>query len=358
LVNIFIVKNMLKRLLLLLCILFCATAFADDLTATMNIPSSVPSGAEFTVEVTVNKAGLSGFMKYYMEIPEGFTGTVIDAKSGSFTVADNGVKIVWISPPAEASFTFSYKLTSPAGFSGTKSFSGKISYIKGDERMAFDMPVSEVKFGSGGAVASSAPKTEAPKPETPKTESPKTEIVKAEEPKTEAPKTETPKTEAPKTEIVKTEAPNTETPKPELVKTEAPKTEAPKTETPKPELVKTEAPKTEASKPEVVKTEAPKPEVKKEAPPVKVMTESPKVPVSATVSAGRVYKVQIGAYAKNPDIPGVPDLTKYTLDNGIVKYFSGSFSNYADASKRRTEMLNKGFEGAFIVVFENGKIVK
>jgi hypothetical protein len=54
----------------------------------------------------------------------------------------------------------------------------------------------------------------------------------------------------------------------------------------------------------------------------------------------------------------VPEITTVVLENGITKYFSGNFSIYEDAVKRRKEMVEKGFQGAFIVAFENGKIVK
>jgi len=84
-----------------------------------------------------------------------------------------------------------------------------------------------------------------------------------------------------------------------------------------------------------------------------------KVPTSALPSsAGKMYRVQIGAFSAKPKIDGVTEVTVVVLDNGITKYFSGNFSAYEDALKRKKEMIEKGFQGAFIVSFENGKIVK
>lgn len=84
-----------------------------------------------------------------------------------------------------------------------------------------------------------------------------------------------------------------------------------------------------------------------------------KVPTSALpASSGKMYRVQIGAFSAKPKIDGVHEVTTVVLDNGITKYFSGNFSTYEEALKRKKEVIEKGFQGAFIVAFEGGKIVK
>lgn len=96
--------------------------------------------------------------------------------------------------------------------------------------------------------------------------------------------------------------------------------------------------------------------------PIKTTTQPTtfaKVPTTALpTSTGKMYRVQIGAFSAKPKIDGVPEVTTLVLDNGITKYFSGNFSTYEDALKRKKEMSEKGFQGAFIVAFENGRIVK
>ena len=71
-----------------------------------------------------------------------------------------------------------------------------------------------------------------------------------------------------------------------------------------------------------------------------------------------MYRVQIGAFSAKPKIDGVPEVTTLVLENGITKYFSGNYSTYEEALKRKKEMVEKGFQGAFIVAFEGDKIVK
>ncbi len=84
-----------------------------------------------------------------------------------------------------------------------------------------------------------------------------------------------------------------------------------------------------------------------------------KIPVTAApISLGKTYRVQIGAFSQKPKIESVPEISTIVLENGITKYFSGNFESYEDANKRKKEMIEQGFAGAFIVQFENGKIIK
>ncbi|MCW3086558.1 MAG: hypothetical protein JWP12_3924 [Bacteroidetes bacterium] len=290
---------MLKKLNMLLLILTASlAASAQDITATVKTVSSAAPGKDFTVEITVNKAGVSGFMKYFQELPANYTATDIDSKGGNFTFADNGAKIIWISPPSTDQFVITYKITVPAGASGTLSIGGKFSYVMGNERKVFDIAPQAVSIG-GSAPAPTPVKTEPVKESTPAPAETKPVVA----------------------------------------------------ETPKPTPASTPAPVAEKPKPV---------ETKKEAPPV--VTKPTPAPVPATAAAasipGRTYKVQIGAFSQKPHIDGVSEPSTLQLDNGMTKYFSGNFKTYDEAVKRKKEMIDKGFQGAFIVAFENGKIVK
>ena len=103
-------------------LLFLTTGlFAQDITATQKIPVSAMPGTDFIVETTINKGKSKDFMKFFQEIPEGFTATEIESKNGTFTFADGGAKIVWITPPSEETFIIKYKITVNGGVSGKKS---------------------------------------------------------------------------------------------------------------------------------------------------------------------------------------------------------------------------------------------
>ncbi|MGZ4056677.1 MAG: hypothetical protein ACXVPU_11125 [Bacteroidia bacterium] len=286
---------------ILLLFITSTAAVGQEILATQKIPASAMPGTDFVVETTVNRGSVTGFMKFFQELPEGYTATDIESKGGSFTYADNGAKIVWLAPPSETVYILSYKVTVPANAAtGQKSLPCKISYISNNERKVLDLEPKTIMIGNG-----SVP-------------------------------------------VVKKDVPPATTSTPATVATT-------------PVVAKTTPPPANPTPPVTTA-----PVVKKETSPATTTPSSPaatptfsKVPTSALpASQGKIYKVQIGAFAAKPKIEGVPELSTFVLDNGITKYFSGKFSLYEDAVKRKKEMIDKGFQGAFIVAFENGQIVK
>lgn len=73
-----------------------------------------------------------------------------------------------------------------------------------------------------------------------------------------------------------------------------------------------------------------------------------------------VIRVQLGAYknrlSKNV-FKDVPDLIEIKTDDGLYKYMSGSFSTVEDAAKHKVNLLMKGYQGAFITAYKDGKRV-
>jgi hypothetical protein len=75
---------------------------------------------------------------------------------------------------------------------------------------------------------------------------------------------------------------------------------------------------------------------------------------------GIVLRVQLGAY-KNRLSKGVfkdvPNLIEIKTEDGLYKYMTGSFSSFDDAAKQKVEMILKGYQGAFITAYKDGKRV-
>ena len=298
---------MMKQVIFFLLILVATGGVAQDLTATQTVPSSAAPGSSFTVEININRGAINGFMKFFQELPPGFTATEIDSKGGSFSFADNGAKVVWIAPPNEPTYTVSYKVNVPADASGPKVLNAKFSYINNNERKIFDFEPKTITIeGAGGTVSTG------------------------------------------------------KTPPP--VKTGQMATTPSKSVTTPPVTTATTSTTVVPAKPAVVPT-TPATTVKETSSPVaqkKETTVPPaaKVPVTAVPATGKTYRVQIGAFSSKPKLGDVGDITTVVLDNGITKYFSGNFSTIEDATKRKEEVAKKGFPGAFVVAFENGKISK
>jgi hypothetical protein len=292
---------MIRQLVFCFLTFITAGVFAQDLTATQNVPSSAAAGSSFIVEININRGSINGFMKFFQELPVGFTASEIDSKGGSFSFADNGAKVVWIAPPSEPTYTISYKVNVPADASGSKVLNAKFSYINNNERKIFEFEPKTINIG--GATASVTPPV-------------KTGQMSSTPPKT-------PVTTPEKTVPAVTPPDKTAT---------TPVTQPTTTVTP---------PKVTSA--EVVQK-------KEVAPPV--------VKAPASGVTGKTYRVQIGAFSAKPKLGDVSDISTVVLDNGITKYFSGNFSTVEEATKRKDEVAKKGFPGAFVVAFENGKIVK
>jgi len=71
-----------------------------------------------------------------------------------------------------------------------------------------------------------------------------------------------------------------------------------------------------------------------------------------------IIRVQLGAFrnklSKNI-FSGIKDLVVIQGDDGLTRYYTGSFKEVNPAANHRVQMLVKGFEGAFLVAFREGK---
>ncbi|MCX6295718.1 MAG: SPOR domain-containing protein [Bacteroidetes bacterium] len=80
----------------------------------------------------------------------------------------------------------------------------------------------------------------------------------------------------------------------------------------------------------------------------------------ATNSKGIVLRVQLGAYknrlSKNV-FKDINDLIEIKTNDGLYKYMTGSFTTFDAAAKHKVEMLLKGYQGAFITAYKDGKRV-
>jgi hypothetical protein len=276
------------------------SSVGQEVNATAKTLNKGVRGKDLIVEISVTKPNVNGFMKYFQELPAGYSAEVLDCKGCDFKYADNGAKAIWVTPPSADQFVMTYKVIVPAEVKTPLSIGGKFSYVVGNERKIFDISPQVVDF----AQATSAAKTPDPEPAK-----------------------ETPVSEK-KAEPVKTEPAPAEQKAIVIEKKEVP-------------LEKTQAA-----------------EIKKEMPVITPPVNKAPVSAAASASAGKTYRVQIGAFQQKPQINGVSELTTVLLDNGMTKYFSGNFKTYEEAKKRKMELQEKGFPGAFIVSFENGKIVK
>lgn len=78
----------------------------------------------------------------------------------------------------------------------------------------------------------------------------------------------------------------------------------------------------------------------------------------AAQSGELVFRVQLGAFSRklsNEIFEGLPEMFSYTSsEDGLTRYYTGSYSTYQEAAKHRIDVIEEGFEDAFIVSLQGG----
>ncbi len=75
---------------------------------------------------------------------------------------------------------------------------------------------------------------------------------------------------------------------------------------------------------------------------------------------GVILRVQLGAYSRRLSknvFKNVNDVIEIQTEDGLYKYMSGSFTSFDAAGKHKVELLLKGYQGAFITAYKDGKHV-
>ena len=80
---------------------------------------------------------------------------------------------------------------------------------------------------------------------------------------------------------------------------------------------------------------------------------------SETKNQGIIFKIQITSSStrlttNSPQFKGLKNVWEYK-DNGLYKYTVGNQKDFKSASVLQSEFRKKGFSGAFVVAFKNGK---
>ena len=69
-----------------------------------------------------------------------------------------------------------------------------------------------------------------------------------------------------------------------------------------------------------------------------------------------MFRVQLGAFSRliPTDFFGIKDVVMIPGKDGLYKYVTGEFLNYEDATLHKQQMISKGFDDAFVVVYKGG----
>ncbi len=71
-----------------------------------------------------------------------------------------------------------------------------------------------------------------------------------------------------------------------------------------------------------------------------------------------VYRVQVGAFRRKLSLnvfKGLPDLVYVRGEDSLYRYYTGAFSDKSSAAMHKVNMSTSGYNGAFLVAFQEGK---
>lgn len=288
----------MRKYALFLTILFMAfNTWAQEVKVTHNLPSSASAGETIDAQFTVTKGNIGAFAKFQCDVPAGTQVAAGDTKSGNFTFENNRIKIVWVSLPGDATFTFSVKITVASNATGSISLTGQFYYLENNVKKEYDIPAHSISLG-GGASTTSTP-------------------------------TATP------TETVTTTTPT------ETVTT---------TTTPTTTPTETVATTTTTTPTETVTTTTT---------PTVSTTNTPTTTTTSVPKSGITYYVQVAALSTDPGMQYKKyGKMKVVVENGMYKVLIGPYSTIDEARKQRGELTNRGLVGSWVVGYENGVRIK
>lgn len=130
--------------------LFVTFLFQNDgIVITHNIPKSIKPGETIDVEVKIKKNTVTGFAKFNLDLPEGFTIKEKENAGSSFSQQGTIAKWIWTVLPATDEIVLKFSLTVSPNVRGMKSIGGKFSYILNNEKALKEMEVHNIQVGDG-----------------------------------------------------------------------------------------------------------------------------------------------------------------------------------------------------------------
>ncbi len=300
--------KLIKQSLLTVCCFTFSLAFAQEVSITNSLPTSASAGLPIDAKYTLTKSPTMGsFAKFQVDLPAGFTGESVEIKGGNFTFENNRVKIVWVSLPGDASFDFTFKITSPATASGNVTFAPQFFYLENNVKKEYVVPPTSISFGEGGAVATDNSTNATPPPATDNN-------------------TNSTPPPSDNTNNITTDNSSSNTTPPPTDNTSATNTTPP---------------------PPVEKTPTPPPAAINNTPP-------------PAAKSNVVFHVQLAALTNKPSKSRFAEYgaVKVVEDAGLYKVLVGNFKTLEDARAYKKTLIAKGAEGCFVVAYENGVRVK
>ncbi len=106
----------------------------SDVTLTINTPTTINAGAEFDIEVILEKGNLNGFARFQQQLPLGLSAQLVESSLGDFSFDEQKVKLIWLRMPSDKEVKFTYRVKVDERLKGEFNLKGTFAYIANNER--------------------------------------------------------------------------------------------------------------------------------------------------------------------------------------------------------------------------------
>lgn len=114
---------------------------------------SWPPGKPVPVTVEIAKPGITGFARFFQDLPQGFTVQNLDDSNADFYLENSQLNYVWVELPDEDIITVKYLVQADASLSGSFRLGGRFDYIiGGKERKSVELKALLIKLDKNAKV--------------------------------------------------------------------------------------------------------------------------------------------------------------------------------------------------------------
>ncbi len=88
------------------------------------------------------------------------------------------------------------------------------------------------------------------------------------------------------------------------------------------------------------------------------LTEADYYPYTDIKTPGTVFRIQLGAFKERLPkyvLQDIKDVVEVKIDDGLYRYTSGSYRAYEAAASYKDELVNKGYDGAYVTAYKDGE---
>ncbi len=117
---------------------------SEDVSLSVGVPSEVNAGAEFDVELTLEKGSIESFARFQQDLPNGLSAQVVDPASANFTFENQKIKIIWLKLPSEKELKVLYRLKVDERLKGQFDLKGVFSYIEDNQRKSVNVTSASI----------------------------------------------------------------------------------------------------------------------------------------------------------------------------------------------------------------------